>query len=153
GVGGLAARLVDARRPEPLVDAGLVAHAAARQRRAAAAEAGSEARDRRGISPRRGLGRVVAGRRARRSPTCALRSENSSHVGAAPAQTRLALAATCPMPTALSSRVVHHEYSRVDLINPLCILALAAFSVLFIYSAQAYVGGTQWKGQIAWFAI
>src|SRR5690606_35539230 len=84
---------------------------------------------------------------------CARRSEISSHVGAAPAQTRLALAATCPMPTALSSRVVHHEYSRVDLINPLCILALAAFSVLFIYSAQAYVGGSQWKGQIAWFAI
>lgn len=57
------------------------------------------------------------------------------------------------MPIALSSRGVYREHSRVDFVNPLCILALAVFSILFIYSAQAYVDGGQWKGQIVWFAI
>lgn len=46
-----------------------------------------------------------------------------------------------------------HHHPRVDLINPLCILLLSTIGIIFIYSAQSYIGGTQWKSQIAWLVI
>lgn len=46
-----------------------------------------------------------------------------------------------------------HHYPRVDLINPICMLLLSAIGILFIYSAQAFIGGTQWKSQIVWLLI
>lgn len=46
-----------------------------------------------------------------------------------------------------------YQHSRVDLINPICLLILSIFGVVFIYSAQSYVGGTQWKHQIVWMFI
>ncbi len=46
-----------------------------------------------------------------------------------------------------------HHYPRVDVINPLCIAALALIGVFYIYSAQAFIGGSQWKSQIVWIVI
>ncbi|MDQ8205546.1 rod shape-determining protein RodA [Pelagicoccus sp. SDUM812003] len=46
-----------------------------------------------------------------------------------------------------------HNYPRVDFINPLCMFLLACIGVMFIYSAQAYVDGGQWKSQIVWIFI
>ena len=37
--------------------------------------------------------------------------------------------------------------------SPLCLVGLSLISVLFIRSAQAYVGGSQWKMQIVWCGI
>lgn len=54
---------------------------------------------------------------------------------------------------ALLSSSKKHAHSRVDLINPVCMLLLSAIGVLFIYSAQSFIGGGQWKSQIAWFFI
>ncbi|HBJ60404.1 MAG TPA: cell cycle protein, partial [Opitutae bacterium] len=42
---------------------------------------------------------------------------------------------------------------RTDWITPLCLVGLSLISVLFIRSAQAYVGGSQWKMQIVWCGI
>ncbi|MFP6886851.1 MAG: FtsW/RodA/SpoVE family cell cycle protein [Opitutales bacterium] len=41
---------------------------------------------------------------------------------------------------------------RIDWVTPVCILVLCGMSVLFIRSAQAYVGGEQWRMQIVWVA-
>ena len=40
-----------------------------------------------------------------------------------------------------------------DWITPVCMLILGVFSVVFIYSAQSYSGGTQWKMQIFWLGL
>ena len=45
------------------------------------------------------------------------------------------------------------EEGRWDLITPISLLVLCTMSVLFIHSAQAYVGGIQWKMQIIWCVI
>ena len=44
------------------------------------------------------------------------------------------------------------EERRSDWVTPVCILVLCVISVLFIRSAQAYVGGEQWRMQIIWVA-
>ncbi|MCH6257313.1 FtsW/RodA/SpoVE family cell cycle protein [Puniceicoccaceae bacterium K14] len=46
-----------------------------------------------------------------------------------------------------------NQHSRFDLINPICILILCAFGLTFIYSAQVYVGGGQWKSQAAFMIL
>ena len=46
-----------------------------------------------------------------------------------------------------------HEHSRIDVINPLVIFALAMIGIFFIYSAQSYLGGSQWKSQIVWTGL
>ncbi len=43
--------------------------------------------------------------------------------------------------------------SRVDWINPVCILMLSAISVLFIYSAQFNHGGSDWQKQLSWITL
>tara|TARA_B100001057_G_scaffold27978_1_gene25679 strand:- start:8545 stop:9783 length:1239 start_codon:yes stop_codon:yes gene_type:complete len=45
------------------------------------------------------------------------------------------------------------EEDRWDWFTPISLLALCAMSVLFIHSAQAYVGGNLWKMQILWCII
>ena len=45
------------------------------------------------------------------------------------------------------------EEKRNDLITPACILTLCGMSILFIHSAQAYVGGEQWRMQVVWIAL
>jgi len=45
------------------------------------------------------------------------------------------------------------EESRWDLLTPISLVILCVMSVLFIHSAQAYVGGSQWKMQIVWCVI
>ena len=45
------------------------------------------------------------------------------------------------------------EEDRWDVLTPLCLVVLCVMSVLFIHSAQAYVGGGQWKMQIIWCVI
>ena len=45
------------------------------------------------------------------------------------------------------------EEDRWDLFTPISLLVLCTMSVLFIHSAQAYVGGNQWKMQIIWCVI
>ena len=42
---------------------------------------------------------------------------------------------------------------RTDWITPFCLVGLSLISVLFIRSAQASVGGSQWKMQIVWCGI
>lgn len=42
---------------------------------------------------------------------------------------------------------------RIDWINPLAIGLLGVMSTMFIYSAQAYTHGTEWKMQIVWFCL
>jgi len=42
------------------------------------------------------------------------------------------------------------DYSRVDWVTPTCLLLLGTTSVFFIYSAQIYSGGSQWKMQLVW---
>ncbi len=42
---------------------------------------------------------------------------------------------------------------RFDWVNPLCILLLCGFGILFIYSAQVSYGGDDWKKQIIWVAL
>ena len=45
------------------------------------------------------------------------------------------------------------EEDRWDWLTPISLLVLCAMSVLFIHSAQAYVGGNLWKMQILWCII
>lgn len=42
---------------------------------------------------------------------------------------------------------------RSDIINPLCILALATIGVTFVYSAQSYSGGQDWQKQCVWLLL
>ena len=49
--------------------------------------------------------------------------------------------------------VVSREEIQTDWITPLCLAGLSLLSILFIRSAQAYVGGDQWKMQILWCLI
>ncbi|TVR51198.1 MAG: rod shape-determining protein RodA [Puniceicoccaceae bacterium] len=44
-------------------------------------------------------------------------------------------------------------HSRIDWINPLCLLALGIVGVFFIYSAQVYTGRTQYLNQIVWLLL
>ncbi|MEK9985126.1 MAG: FtsW/RodA/SpoVE family cell cycle protein, partial [Opitutae bacterium] len=44
------------------------------------------------------------------------------------------------------------DYSRVDWVTPTCLLLLGITSVFFIYSAQIYSGGSQWKMQLVWLS-
>jgi len=46
-----------------------------------------------------------------------------------------------------------HQRPRVDPVNPAIMLLLSIVGVVFIYSAQSYVDGSQWKSQLAWVAI
>ncbi len=48
---------------------------------------------------------------------------------------------------------VRYEHSRLDLISPACIIALAVIGIFFIYSAQHFNGGSAWKSQIRWFVL
>jgi len=45
---------------------------------------------------------------------------------------------------------VKFEPNRLDWITPICLVILGITSVFFIYSAQIYSGGTQWKMQLVW---
>ena len=45
---------------------------------------------------------------------------------------------------------MEEDERRTDWLTPACILALCCMSVLFIRSAQAYVGGGQWEMQVVW---
>lgn len=49
-----------------------------------------------------------------------------------------------------ASRVMH---SSSDWIGPLCMVALSTIGILFIYSAQHFIGANFWMRQIVWFAI
>jgi len=42
---------------------------------------------------------------------------------------------------------------RIDWVQPFCILILGIMGIFFIYSAQAYVGGSQWIRQIVYLII
>jgi len=53
----------------------------------------------------------------------------------------------------VTRKSLNRAHARFDPINPACMLALSVIGVFFIYSAQAYVGGTQWKSQIVWIAL
>ena len=44
-------------------------------------------------------------------------------------------------------------HSGTDWIGPLCILALGTIGVLFIYSAQHFIGANFWFKQIIWFGV
>ncbi|OUW17000.1 MAG: rod shape-determining protein RodA [Opitutales bacterium TMED158] len=46
-----------------------------------------------------------------------------------------------------------YEYSRLDLISPLCIIALSVIGVFFIYSAQHYQQSNDWIKQIVWVCV
>lgn len=45
------------------------------------------------------------------------------------------------------------EEKRWDFVTPISLLVLCVMSVVFIHSAQAYVGGNLWKMQIVWCVI
>ncbi len=45
------------------------------------------------------------------------------------------------------------KVSFFDWINPLCMVALIAIGVCFIYSAQLYNNGNDWQKQLVWLAI
>ena len=47
---------------------------------------------------------------------------------------------------------VNFEPNRLDWITPICLVILGITSVFFIYSAQIYSGGTQWKMQLVWLS-
>ena len=51
------------------------------------------------------------------------------------------------------AKTILTDEGRWDLFTPISLLALCVMSVLFIHSAQAYVGGGQWKMQIVWCVI
>ncbi len=55
-------------------------------------------------------------------------------------------------PTRVESRHLVAE-RRVDWINPIAMIVLGVMSTVFIYSAQAYTQGTEWKMQIVWFCL
>ena len=58
------------------------------------------------------------------------------------------------LPSAESSAKIHLvDEGRWDFLTPISLLVLCVMSVLFIHSAQAYVGGNQWKMQIVWCVI
>jgi len=58
------------------------------------------------------------------------------------------------LPTAESeAKTILTDEGRWDILTPISLLALCVMSVLFIHSAQAYVGGGQWKMQIVWCVI
>jgi len=50
-------------------------------------------------------------------------------------------------------KTTSHEHSRVDVINPLVIFALTTIGIFFIYSAQSYLGGSEWSSQIKWAGL
>jgi len=45
---------------------------------------------------------------------------------------------------------IRFEPNRLDWVTPVCLILLGITSVFFIYSAQIYSGGTQWKMQLVW---
>ena len=45
------------------------------------------------------------------------------------------------------------QHTRTDWIGPLVILALSIIGIFFIYSAQAFSGGTYWMKQMVWLAL
>ncbi|HKJ89642.1 MAG TPA: FtsW/RodA/SpoVE family cell cycle protein [Oceanipulchritudo sp.] len=45
------------------------------------------------------------------------------------------------------------EGPRTDWISPLCILLLSIIGLFFIYSAQAFVGGSYWIRQMIWLVL
>ena len=51
------------------------------------------------------------------------------------------------------AKTILTDEGRWDILTPISLLALCVMSVLFIHSAQAYVGGGQWKMQIVWCVI
>ena len=50
----------------------------------------------------------------------------------------------------MSRSAFSYEYSRLDLISPLCIAALSIIGVFFIYSAQHYQQTDEWNGILNW---
>lgn len=50
----------------------------------------------------------------------------------------------------MSRSAFSYEYSRLDLISPLCIAALSIIGVFFIYSAQHYQQSDEWTGLLNW---
>lgn len=48
---------------------------------------------------------------------------------------------------------IRFEPNRLDWITPICLILLGITSVFFIYSAQIYSGGTEWKKQLVWLAV
>ena len=44
------------------------------------------------------------------------------------------------------------DHKRIDWVTPVCMVLLGITSVFFIYSAQIYSGGAQWKMQLVWLA-
>ena len=53
----------------------------------------------------------------------------------------------------IEAKTILTDEDRWDLFTPISLLVLCTMSVLFIHSAQAYVGGNQWKMQIVWCII
>jgi len=45
------------------------------------------------------------------------------------------------------------QHTRTDWIGPMVILALSIIGIFFIYSAQAFAGGTYWMKQMVWLAL
>ncbi|MDR1456931.1 MAG: FtsW/RodA/SpoVE family cell cycle protein [Puniceicoccales bacterium] len=50
-------------------------------------------------------------------------------------------------------RYAKYKNLERDWINPACILALVPMGVMSIRSAQLFVHGNQWRGQLVWFAL
>ena len=51
------------------------------------------------------------------------------------------------------SDLIIEKESRWEIFSPISLLVLCTMSVLFIRSAQAYTGGSQWKMQVLWIII
>jgi len=49
--------------------------------------------------------------------------------------------------------ITNTQRSRTDWVSPLCMLVLSVIGVFFIYSAQAFVGGTYWIRQLVWIVL
>lgn len=45
------------------------------------------------------------------------------------------------------------QETRTDWISPVCMILLAVIGLFFIYSAQAFVGGSYWIRQIVWLVL
>lgn len=55
-----------------------------------------------------------------------------------------------PVYERLSVLMKKADNARSDWITPVCMMILMFTSIFFIYSAQSYSGGSQWKMQIVW---
>jgi rod shape determining protein RodA len=49
--------------------------------------------------------------------------------------------------------ITNTQLSRTDWISPFCMLSLSIIGLFFIFSAQAFVGGSYWIRQIVWLVL